>query len=164
VTGSPVPGRLGSVRARWSQLRTPEPADLIGTHEAVFTGPRLLRELAPLALAPVGLPRWFGKQFTQSARDPEQLEGINLLRAGGGFRPVLPMKAALGPSFADGLTAIVVSYPPDSPLPWRHVRDEFRPWDDTTLAGLSWLDLPGARHFGLPFFLVPGVALPARSA
>ncbi|WP_199906895.1 hypothetical protein [Aeromicrobium chenweiae] len=144
---------LRDLRRGWGSLADPRLTDLTGTFEASYVGAPL-RTIAPRGLAIVGLPRWFGKRFIASGIDPARLDGVNLLRSGGGLTETLPMTAALGPSLADGRPALLVTYPRDAPRPWRWVRDEFRPWDDHTLLGMTFVDLAGLRRApGTPFVL-----------
>lgn len=147
--------RLGQLRARWASLPEPTLADLVGVFEASYVGAPL-RAVAPRGLALVGLPRWFGKAFEPSPIDRAVLDGRNLLLRtdNATLRPTLAMRAVVGPSLADGLPALVVTYPDGAPRPWRWVRDEFRPWDDTTLLGMTFVDRKGLRHLpGTPFVL-----------
>lgn len=146
---------LRSLTRCWSDRPGPGLTDLVGVFEASYVGAPL-RAVAPRGLALVGLPRWFGKGFAPSAGDPAVLTGTNLLRTtdGSGLTPTLPMRATIAPSLADGRPALVVSYAADAPRPWRWVRDEFRPWDDTTLLGMTFVDRPGLRRLpGTPFVL-----------
>lgn len=146
---------LRDLRRAWMTLDQPVLADLTGVFEASYVGAPL-RAVAPRGLAVVGLPRWFGKSFMPAAGDPSTLKGINLVRSvhGEGLDDVLPMTATIGPSLADGGPALVVSYPADARRPWRWVRDEFRPWQDGVLLGMTFVDLPGLRRSpGTPFVL-----------
>ncbi|MRJ75429.1 hypothetical protein GEV29_02670 [Aeromicrobium sp. SMF47] len=146
---------LRALRRAWGSLPDPRLADLSGTFEASYVGAPL-RTVAPRGLALVGLPRWFGKRFRPTDADAAHLTGVNLLRGadGTGLSETLPMTATVGPSLADGRPALLVTYPGDAPRPWRWVRDEFRPWDDDTLLGMTFVDVPGLRRApGTPFVL-----------
>ncbi len=146
---------LRDLRRAWRTLEQPALSDLTGTFEASYVGAPL-RAIAPRGLALVGLPRWFGKRFAVGADDSHRLDGVNLVRTrgGAGLDETLPMTAAIGPSFADDEPALVVSYPADARRPWRWVRDEFRPWQDGVLLGMTFVDLPGLRRSpGTPFVL-----------
>ena len=144
-------GAYGLIRA-WSSLPAPALEDVQGDLRAAFVAP--LRHLAPAGLGLVGLPRWHGKRFARSGSG--ELTGINLVRARDGseaFEERLPMRAVLGTGLADGLPAVVVTYPADGPRPWRWIRDELRVGDDGALVGMSYVDRPLLRRGGLPFLL-----------
>ena len=83
----------------------------------------------------------------------EGLVGMNLLTGGDGLTEYLEMEARVGPSCQDGAPALVVTYRPEAPLPWRNVRDEFRAFGPDSLLGMTVLDRPGARSVGTPFLL-----------
>jgi hypothetical protein len=135
-----VPKSLAALRRAWPSLPEPSLDAMAGTFDGEFVGPaRLLSS----GLAACGMPGWHGKRFDTPSR------GINRLLGGTGF----PMFAELGPSWADGRLAIVATYGPRERPPFRWVRDEFRPWDERTLVGLSFLDAPGLRRLGVPFLL-----------
>lgn len=139
------------VRA-WSGLPAPALDDVVGVLRAEFVAP--LRHVAPVGLGLVGLPRWHGKRFARSG--PGELAGVNLVRArdgSGAMEERLPMRAVLGTGMADGLPAVVVTYPADGPRPWRWVRDELRVGSDGVLVGMSYVDRPLLRRGGLPFLL-----------
>jgi hypothetical protein len=113
---------------------------MAGTFDGEFVGPV---RLFSAGLAICGMPGWHGKRFDTPA------EGINRLVGGEAF----PMYAEIGPSWADGRATIVATYGSRERPPFRWIRDEFRPWDDRTLVGLSFLGLPGLRRLGAPFLL-----------
>lgn len=140
-----------SLRRDWPSLPAPELADLEGDLEAGFVAP--LTRLAPLGLGLIGLPRWFGKRLTA---DGDKLRGMNLVRRrdGSGLQERLAMSGARSASLTDGLPVVAIIYAADGPRPWRWVRDEFRRLPDGTLAGMTFLDVPGLRRLGgLPFLL-----------
>ncbi|AXT84605.1 hypothetical protein C6I20_04950 [Aeromicrobium sp. A1-2] len=146
---------MAHLRRAWWTLDEPRLTDLCGTFEATYVG-RTLQTVAPRGLALVGLPRWFGKHFDSPDGESTALEGRNLLRTvdGSALTATLPMRATLAASLADGGPALVVTYPADAPRPWRWVRDEFRPWEDSVLLGLTFVDRVGLRHApGTPFVL-----------
>ncbi len=145
-----LPATLAGLRRLWGSLPAPHPGSLLGTRRAAFVGPVALRRVAPPGLGLLGLPRWLGKRFEAA---PDGLQGVNLLREGDGVREHLAMHAAPGPSVLDGEPALIVTYADDAPLPWRHIRDEFRDTGDGTLLGMTVLDVPGARRIGTPFVL-----------
>lgn len=144
-------GVLALLRS-WPRLEAPALDDVIGTLRAEFVRP--LRQVAPVGLGLVGLPRWHGKRFTPAG--PDELAGVNLVRAGGGSGALeerLPMRAVPGRGLADGRPAVVVTYAADGPRPWRWVRDELRVGPDGVLVGMSYVDRPLLRRGGLPFLL-----------
>ncbi|MFA9270400.1 MAG: hypothetical protein ACEQSX_06535 [Baekduiaceae bacterium] len=149
MSAADLPRGRGALLARFRALGAPDLAALAGTHEAVFVGPAALRRAAPMSIALAGMPAWYGKRF-----DPDGARGINLLR---GHDDELeernPMTAAIAPSWLDGAPAIVVSYAPDAPRPWRWVRDEFRVADSDTLLGLTFAVSPRLRALAAPFTL-----------
>jgi cholesterol oxidase len=145
-----LPTSLGALRRRWGALPAPPVEALLGTRRAVFVGPRAQRAVAPRGLGLLGLPRWFGKRFEATAAG---VHGVNLLHDDGGLRAHLEMRADIEASRLDGAPALVVTYEQDAPLPWRHIRDEFRTLEDGTLLGMTVLDVPGARKAGTPFLL-----------
>lgn len=146
-------GVIALVRA-WSSLPAPALDDVAGTLRAEFVAP--LRQVAPVGLGLVGLPRWHGKRFVESG--PGELTGVNLVRprdGSGSMEERLSMRAVLGRGLADGLPAVVVTYAADGPRPWRWVRDELRVGPDGVLVGMSYVDRPLLRRGGLPFLLSP---------
>ncbi len=154
--GMVTPTVLGLARA-WAELPAPDLASLrvevAGDLRASFGRP--LTRLAPAGLGLIGLPRWQGKRFR--AGTGEGLAGVNLVRRrDGALAEVLPMRAAIGPSLADGRPAVVVAYAADAPRPWCWVRDELRQRPDGTLLGMTWVDVPLLRRLpGTPFLLTP---------
>ncbi|GGD25752.1 hypothetical protein [Nocardioides daphniae] len=107
--------------------------------------------MAPAGLGLIGLPRWYGKRFS----DGEQAwRGVNLLRDGGGLVEVMPMEVSIGMSYADDHPCVAITYPPSTRKPWPWVRDEARRLDDDTLLGMTYVDVPGLRAAGgTPFLL-----------
>jgi len=131
-------------------------ADLVGRHRAEMVGPFWMRRSAPLLLAATGMPGWMGKQFAApSSADARELVGHNLVDDHGIAEPSLPMTARLGTSRLDDRSAIVLTYAPDAPFPWRNVVDEVRPVGDGRLLGLSYNIVPGV-PVGAPFLLHRG--------
>jgi hypothetical protein len=63
------------------------------------------------------------------------------------------MEARVEPSALDGAPVLVSTYGADAPLPWRHVRDEFRTVGPGLLLGMAVFDRPVARRIGLAFAL-----------
>lgn len=147
------------LKRAWSSLDAPDPNDLRGDHEAVFVRP--LGRVAPVGLGLVGLPRWFGKRFTsgdpsaEAGAEARYPSGTNLLRtADGGLAEVMPMLVREGMSLLDGRPAVVIEYAPGTRRPWPWVRDELRRLDDTTLVGMTVVDVPVFRWMGgTPFLL-----------
>jgi cholesterol oxidase len=152
----PPPPALGArssqraVRRAWPALRPPAAEQLDGDHEALFPGPPGFPALARRGLGLIGLPRWYGKRFSGGGAG-----AVNLVATGPGgtLEEVLPMTVRRAPSLLDGLDALVLAYPPDARLPWRHVRDELRVAGPGLLAGMTVVDLPGLRGTGAPFLL-----------
>ncbi|MEU5840721.1 hypothetical protein [Rhodococcus sp. NPDC047139] len=143
-----LPRSVRGLRERFRELHA-EALPAAGTYRAVFVGPALLRVAAPRAIALGGMPRWYGKRFSGDG------SAVNLREdAPGVLREVLPMRVAIAPSWLDGRPAIVVSYGADAPVPWRWVRDEFRPADERTLLGLTFAGTPASRAAASPFTLV----------
>ncbi len=145
-----LPTSLAGLNRLWKALPSPDADALLGTHAATFVGPAMLRATAPRILGLLGLPRWYGKRFLQT---PDGLQGVNLLHKDGAFREHLHMDAVVQPSRLDGVPALIVTYAADAPLPWRHIRDEFRALDANTLLGMTVLDRPGVRRVGAPFIV-----------
>jgi hypothetical protein len=153
MTASGLPARRGALIARFRALPAPALDQLAGTHEAVFVGPAPLRVAAPRSIALAGMPRWYGKRFGPGP-DDATLAGVNLLRRpGGGFEERHPMTATVESSWLDGAPALVVSYGAGGPIPWRWVRDEFRPAGDGTLLGLTFTCSAALRALAAPFVL-----------
>lgn len=143
---------LGALRARWSHLPAPRLEDAVGDWEASFVGAPL-RAVAPRGLGVIGLPGWYGKRFAVGD-DDLALDGVNLVRSGEGLRTTLPMRAAIGSSFAGGGPALVITYAKDARKPWPWVRDEARVWADGTLLAMTFVSAPGLRRLpGTPFVL-----------
>lgn len=140
-----------SLRRSWSDLGALAPTDVLGDLHASFVPP--LRTLAPKGLGLIGLRHWYGKRFRTNGTT---VVGANLVHRGGHLAETLPMSVQLGISLADGLPALVVSYPQTAPRPWPWVRDELRAAPDGTVVGMTYVDLPGLRRLGgTPFLLTP---------
>lgn len=149
MSAADLPRGRGALIARFRALGAPSLTALAGTHEAVFVGPAALRRTAPRSIALAGMPAWYGKRF-----DADGARGVNLLRGRDDeLEERNPMTAAIAPSWLDGAPAIVVSYAPDGPRPWRWVRDEFRVADPDTLLGLTFAVSPRLRALAAPFTL-----------
>jgi cholesterol oxidase len=149
-----LPASPGALRKLWAALPAPAPEDLVGVHRAVFVGPRPLRRISPQGLGLIGLPDWYGKKF--EAGPNGVLPGVNLLRQGDDDRNLveyLEMAAQIEPSVLDGAPVLVSTYGQQAPLPWRHVRDEFRLLGAGQLLGMAVFDRPAFRRVGLPFAL-----------
>lgn len=145
-----LPRSLTELKAMFGSLPAgDEPA---GDYRAEFIGPRPFRAAAPRAIALGGMPRWHGKRFAGNGT------AVNLLRdsaaADAPLSERLPMLVGTEPSWLDGQPAIVVSYGPGGPVPWRWVRDEFRTLDARTLLGLTFAGGRWSRHAAAPFLLV----------
>ncbi len=151
VTGiEGLPESPAQLRRLWNALPAPSPEDLLGSHRAVFVGPPPLRRMAPAALGLIGLPDWFGKRFRRSGKG---LSGMNLLKRGGSLVEYLAMDAQLEASVLDGAPVMVSTYGPEAPIPWRHVRDEFRLVAPGLLLGMAVFDRPPMRGLGTAFVL-----------
>lgn len=101
-------------------------------------------------MAATGLSGWRGKRF-EPADGAIEAVVVNLTRDG----EVKPMTARIASSLTDGAPALVCTYQPQEMPPYRWIRDEFRAWDERTLLGLAFLDLPLLRGVGFPFVLRP---------
>ena len=150
TTAAGLPASPTALQRLWTALPCPGVEDLIGDHRAVFVGPLPARAVAPAALGLAGLPAWFGKRFAP-APGGEGLTGVNLLREGEGLIEYLAMEARIEPSLLDGAPVLVSTYGADAPLPWRHVRDEFRLVGPGLLLGMAVIDRPLLRRTGLAF-------------
>jgi hypothetical protein len=140
------------VRRRFAAAPEPDLDVLVGRHRAELVGPGWWREqLAPRVLALAAMPGWWGKAFARTG-DPGVLDGHNLLLRQGGLEPSFPMRARVAPSRRDGRAAVVVTYPPPAPWPWRQVTDELRPGEEGVLLGLMFTSVPTIPG-GLPFLL-----------
>ena len=146
---------LHSLRALQAAFRAapePELADLVGEHTAEFIGPGWLRAVAPMGLRILGMPGWCGKRFAADEDGDGVIEGINRVRSRGAVGDSIPITARLAASRMDGRVALVVSYRADARFPWPNVRDEFRPFGDGTLLGMTvWI--PGFRPGVTPLLL-----------
>ena len=135
---------LSAWRARFLALPAPQPASIPGFRRVAFVGPFWLRGSAPSAIGLGGLPGWLGKRFVSSD------QAINVLNSG---EERLPMSVEFAASGLDGQPVLVCRYGPDSPFPWRRVRDECRVLSETAWLGMTLVDLPGLRRMGWPFLL-----------
>ncbi len=150
LTLEDLPETPAALRRLWGALPAPSPEDLAGSHRAVFVGPAPMRAMAPWALGLIGLPDWYGKRFEVAGQG---MSGMNLLRRDGGLVEYLAMDATLEPSVLDGAPVLVSTYGQEAPLPWRHVRDEFRQLAPGLLLGMAVVDRPLVRGFGTAFVL-----------
>jgi hypothetical protein len=125
---------------------------LVGRFRATMAGPWWMRLPAPSVVGLTGMPGWWGKEFFGPAADDGTLRGHNLLDSHGTLTPSLPMTARLGTSRQDGRAALLLTYPGDTPRPWRHVTDEVRALADGRLLGLSYDIVPGIST-AVPFLL-----------
>ena len=131
------------LRRTWRSLPEPSLDAMAGTFDGELVGPGPVPLLLSAGLALCGMPGWHGKRFDTPSR------GVNRLAPGTGF----PMHAVIRDSYADGRPAIVATYGDRERPPFRWLRDEFRPLDERTLLGLSFVDAPGLRRAGVPFLL-----------
>jgi hypothetical protein len=137
------------LRARFRQLPAPGLGAVAGRHAGAFPGPRAYELACRYAIETTGLAGWLGKRFDAPAAGANEADGANLVRDG----EAKPMVARIAPSLTDGRPALVCTYRPQEALPYRWVRDEFRRWDERTLLGLAFLDVPGVRRVGFPLVL-----------
>jgi hypothetical protein len=142
---------LDQLTAAFSRARDPWLDDLLGTHRGSFAGPWWLRLAASWTVRLTGMGPWCGKTLHRSG-DDAVLEGANLIRRGQRVIASIPVSAHLGLARLDHGPAIIVDYPPTAPWPWRHVTDELRPLDNTTLLGLTY-GIPATPPTGAPFLL-----------
>jgi hypothetical protein len=139
----------GELRARFQRLPAPGLDAIGGRHDGAFPGPGAYALACRCAMAATGLAGWHGKRFDPPARDAREAHGVNLVHGG----EAKPMVARIAPSLTDGRPALVCTYRPQETPPYRWVRDEFRRWDEETLLGLAFLDVPVLPRLGLPFVL-----------
>jgi hypothetical protein len=132
--------------AQFASLAPPPRGSLTGRFQGEFVGPLWLRLGAPVLLAVLGMPRWWGKQFTA------QGEGVNLVRRGKQLRPAVPLVLREAPSRVDGQRGVQVEYPPQS-AHWRLFVDELRWLNGRTVLAMSRVNLPLLRRVRLPFLL-----------
>ena len=150
MSGRPEDHSHGELRGRFRRLPAPELDAIVGRHAGGFPGPLPYQLACRYAMGATGLAGWHGKRFdAPAAAAAGQVHGANLVRDG----EAKPMVARIAPSLADGRPALVCTYGPQETRPYRWIRDEFRPWDERTLLGLAFLDLPVSRRVGLPFVL-----------
>lgn len=147
----PLPTSLGALRALFSETAPPGGLPAPGDYLVTFVGPAPLKVAAPRAITLGGMPGWLGKRFGADGT------AVNLLDDGrDAVREALPMRVSLEPSWLDGRPAIVCSYGSDGPIPWRWVRDEFRPLDDRRLLGLTFVGGPWSKSLAAPLVLTRG--------
>ncbi|HWC25916.1 MAG TPA: hypothetical protein VG474_04970 [Solirubrobacteraceae bacterium] len=137
------------MRRRFRRLAAPELGAIAGRHHGSFPGPEAYDLACRSAMAATGLPCWHGKRFDPPAAGAGEAHGVNLVRDG----EATPLTARIAPSLIDGRPTLVCRYRPQETPPYRWVRDELRAWDESTLLGLAFLDLPVLRGVGFPFVL-----------
>lgn len=153
-----LPRSLGALRRLFRQsppaTSLPSPGDYLVT----FVGPTVLRVAAPRAIAIGGMPGWRGKRFADGGT------ALNLVErhrgndhddddGAGALQTTMPMQVTVEDSWLDGRPAIVCAYGAAGPVPWRWVRDEFRPLDDSRLIGLTLAGGPWSRVVAAPLLL-----------
>lgn len=143
-----LPTSLGALRTLFSQTDAPTATPTPGDYLVTFVGPAPLTVVAPRAIALGGMPGWRGKRFDGVGGAKNLVDD-----EAGAHRETMPMTVALEPSWLDGRSVIVCSYGADSPVPWRWVRDEFRPLDDSRLLGLTFVGGPWSRVAAAPLLL-----------
>ncbi len=139
----------GELRERFRRLPAPDLGAIAGRHVGAFPGPRAYELACRYGMAATGLAGWDGKRFEAPGGSPGEGRATNVVRDG----DAKPMLARIAPSLTDARPALVCTYRPQETPPLRWVRDELRCWDERTLLGLAFLDLPVARRIGLPFLL-----------
>ena len=132
--------------AHFASLAPPPRGSLTGRFQGEFVGPLWLRLGAPVLLAVLGMPRWWGKEFNA------QGEGVNLVRRGKQLYPAVPLVLREAPSRVDGQRGVQVEYPPES-AHWRLFVDELRWMNGKTVLAMSRVNLPLLRRLRLPFLL-----------
>ena len=147
-----LPSSLSRLRAMFSQATPPTGLPDPGDYLVTFVGPAALRTAAPRAIAFGGMPGWQGKRFGSGGGATNLVDDDKT----GSHREIMPMTVRLEPSWLDGRPVIVCSYGADSPVPWRWVRDEFRPLDNRRLIGLTFVGGPWSRALAAPLLLTRG--------
>ena len=137
------------LRRRFRHLPAPHLDALSGRYSGAFPQPRAYDLACRWGMAATGLAGWRGKRFEAPAAGASEARVMNLARGD----EVKPMLARIDASLHDGAPALVCTYRPDETPPYRWVRDEFRAWDERTLLGLAFLDVPVLRGVGFPFVL-----------
>jgi hypothetical protein len=161
MSGRPEDHSHGELRERFRRLPAPELEAVAGRHAGSFPGPRAYGLACRYGMAATGLAGWHGKRFQAPAPGAREIDVTNLVRDG----EAKPMLARMAPSVTDGRPALVCTYRSGESPPYRWVRDEFRRWDERTLLGLAFLDVPVAPRTGLPFVLrCEGDARPAAAS
>ena len=120
---------------------------LSGEYRAEFLGPKWFRLLAGPALGLVGLPNWWGKEFTGTST------AHNLIIRSGEKTRTLKATMKTRKSIFDTRNTVTMSYPKNYRLPWRFVINEFRHVEDDCILGMSRIDLPLLRRISSPFLL-----------
>lgn len=147
-----LPTSLGALRSLFSQATPPTGMPAAGDYLVTFVGPALLKVVAPRAIALGGMPDWQGKRFDSTGGAKNLVDDDKT----SSHREIMPMQVALEPSWLDGRPVIVCSYGAASPVPWRWVRDEFRPLDDRQLLGLTFVGGPWSKVAAAPLLLTRG--------
>ena len=140
---------INEYRREFRHLTCPDRDHLKGEWTAHFVGPRWLTIAAPIGLNLVGLRGWRGKLF---------LDGdlaTNIIVRQGKTSHRFRMKVQRSESILDHRPAVRLSYGEENnPRIWKLVVDEFRVLSGDRLLGMSFLNIPLARKFPLPFMLV----------
>lgn len=143
---------LSELRTAFRSARPPALSALVGDFHGSVIGPAWMRRSAPLLFRLTGMGAWCGKRFDAPESGEELLFGENRIRRNGKRVSSVPMRARIGASRVDHRPALIVTYFPEAPWPWRGVTDELRPYDDTTLVGLTF-GIPGTPRGGAAFTL-----------
>lgn len=138
---------LSQIRQVFEGLE-PAPAHMrVGFFQASFIGPIWLRATAGPSIALSGLPGWRGKRFLDAET------ATNVLDRKGGVIEKLRMQCREGRSLIDGRPGVALHYGEDAALPWRWIVDELRVLNESTLLGMTVINLPLLRCLALPFLL-----------
>lgn len=154
VFGNQVGKSTGQLRS-FRQIRrvfeaspTIDEDNAAGYYQSRFVGPVCLKALVPVVLPLIGLKGWCGKRLLGNGH------ALNLVRkSSGATQEVIPMNVTVSDSVIDGRRSLLLTYPASTPFPLRYFVDELRMLDNSTLLGLTVIDLPVVRHFPLPFLL-----------
>lgn len=138
---------LKQFRDLFVSLPAPEPASIRGVYRAAFVGPGWLRTSAGPALVLSGLGGWWGKEFSADGT------AVNIILRAGTFFTRFPMKLVQARSFIDGKDGLSIQYQTGNPFPWMYIVDELRRIDESTLLGMTLVNVNGLRNMAFPFKL-----------
>ena len=138
---------LRRFRELFASLNVPRAGALAGRYRGTFVGPAWARALARPALQITGLGGWWGKDVFDNGT------AINIVLRDGRLSTRFPMVFVQEGSHIDGREGLALHYQKGNPFPWMLIVDEIRRIDDSTLLGMTRLNIPGLRWFALPFVL-----------